>query len=61
MFEDKLVLDSQARREIVDSKVTCPFLGSAVFQEFLSVYGDAGNPLAEIGDVTELGNRGGEI
>jgi hypothetical protein len=59
MFEEKLVLDSQARREIVDTKVTCPFLGSAVFQETLSVYGDAVNPLAKIEDVTELGNRGG--
>jgi hypothetical protein len=59
MLEEKLVLDSQARREIVDSKVTCPFLGSAVFQETLRVYGDAVNPLAKIEDVTELGNRGG--
>src|SRR5579871_6745564 len=59
MFEDKLVLDSQDRRELVDAKVTCPFLGSAVFQELLSVYGDAGNPLAKVDDVIELGNRGG--
>jgi hypothetical protein len=59
MFEQKLVLEPQARRELVDLKVTCPFLGSVVFQELLSIYGDATNPLAKIDDVTELGNRGG--
>jgi hypothetical protein len=58
MSEDKLTLQAQVRHQIVETKVTCPFLGSAVQQELLPVRGDAGNPLARIEDVRELGNTG---
>jgi hypothetical protein len=44
---------------MVETKVTCPFLGSLVHQELLSVRGTAGNPLARIEDVRRLGNEGG--
>ena len=54
-----LALDDDARDELVRTKVTCPFLGSAVLQKLLAVRGDAGNPLASIEDVRQLGNSGG--
>jgi hypothetical protein len=41
---------------MVETKVTCPFLGSLVHQEFR---GTSGNPLAAIEDVRRLGNEGG--
>jgi len=49
----------EATDQIVRTKVTCPFLGSAVHQKFLAVRGDADNPLASIEDVRRLGNSGG--
>jgi hypothetical protein len=54
-----VTLDDEARDEIVRTKVTCPFLGSAVHEGLLAVRGDAGNPLASIADVRDLGNSGG--
>jgi len=59
MLSDQLVLDPQTRNGVVETKVACPFLGSAVTQEFLSVRGTATNPLAAIADVRRLGNEGG--
>jgi hypothetical protein len=59
MLETPLTLDPQARDTMVETKVTCPFLGSVVHQELLSVRGAAGNPLASIEDVRALGNTGG--
>jgi hypothetical protein len=59
MPEGALTLDPQVRDQIVEKKVTCPFLGSVVHQEFLSVGGAADNPLASIEDVRRLGNEGG--
>ena len=59
MLSDPLTLDSQARARMVELKATCPFLGSAVSQELLSVRGAANNPLAAIEDVRRLGNEGG--
>src|SRR5262245_28481603 len=44
---------------MVRTKVTCPFLGSAVHQNLLAARGDANNPLASIEDVRRLGNSGG--
>ena len=58
MSEDKLTLDAQSRRQIVETKVTCPFLGSAVQEQLLPVRGIADNPLAKIEDVRMLGNTG---
>jgi hypothetical protein len=54
-----LRLSDQARDQIVATKATCPFLGSAVHQGQLPVRGEAGNPLARIEDVRQLGNSGG--
>ena len=61
MSEDKLTLGAQVRRQIVETKVTCPFLGSAVQQDRLPVRGATGNPLAEIEDVRVLGNTGSDL
>jgi hypothetical protein len=47
------------RRDIVETKVTCPFLGPAVADGRLLVLGDGDNPLATIVDVERLGNTGG--
>jgi hypothetical protein len=54
-----LALDDGARDQMVETKITCPFLGSAVHQNLLAVRGEAGNPLASIEDVRQLGNSGG--
>ncbi|SIO66418.1 hypothetical protein SAMN05443247_11215 [Bradyrhizobium erythrophlei] len=59
MLESPLALDPQVRDLMVETKVTCPFLGSLVHQELLSVRGATGNPLASIEDVRRLGNEGG--
>ena len=59
MFKDQLTLDSQARSRMVETKVTCPFLGSVVDQELLGVSGAVDNPLAAIEDVRRLGDEGG--
>ena len=44
MPENALVLDPQARDLMVETKVTCPFLGSLVHQELNSVRAAADNP-----------------
>jgi hypothetical protein len=59
MLSDEVILDAKVRERIVETKVTCPFLGSVVNQQLLSVRGSSDNPLASIEDVRELGNRGG--
>jgi hypothetical protein len=59
MLENVLALDPQFRDQMVATKVTCPFLGSLVHQELLSVRGAIDNPLASIEDVRRLGNEGG--
>src|SRR5689334_10928836 len=59
MLSDGVILDIQARNRVVETKITCPFLASAVTQEFLSIRGAADNPLAGIEDVRRLGNEGG--
>ena len=45
--------------EIVEKKVTCPFVGPAVATRTLAIRNDADNPLASIEDVRRLGNTGG--
>jgi len=59
MLESPLALDPRVRDLMVETKVTCPFLGSLVHQELLSVRGATGDPLASIEDVRRLGNEGG--
>src|SRR5258706_9224191 len=59
MLEDQLVINAQVRDQMVETKITCPFLASAVHQELLGVRGDINGPLARIEDVRALGNKGG--
>jgi hypothetical protein len=54
-----LQLSAAAVTEVVEKKVTCPFLGTAVTTGKLSVRQAATNPLASIEDVRRLGNTGG--
>ena len=54
-----LTLTDEVRDQMVRTKITCPFLGSAVHQNFLTVRGDSNNPLASTEDVRRLGNSGG--
>src|SRR5262249_26910495 len=54
-----VALDDGTRDQMVETKITCPFLASAVRHGLLAVRGDAGNPLASIEDVRQLGNSGG--
>ncbi len=56
---NEVVLDDQARDRLVETKVTCPFVGTAVAMKNLAVRNDADNPLASIEDVRRLGNSGG--
>ena len=52
-------LSGDERTRLVEGKVTCPFIGSAVAQGSLPVRNAAKNPLAGIEDVRRLGNTGG--
>lgn len=52
-------LSDSERASVVERKVTCPFVGSAVAQGHLVVRNEAGNPLASIEDIRTLGNSGG--
>src|SRR6266481_5487923 len=56
---NEVVLDVQVRDQLVETKVTCPFVGTAVATKNLAVRNDANNPLASIEDVRRLGNSGG--
>lgn len=52
-------LNETEKNLIVEKKVTCPFVGSAVAEGHLPVRNEARNPLASIEDVRALGNSGG--
>jgi hypothetical protein len=54
-----LQLGAESLTEIVQRKVTCPFVGTAVAAGHLQVRNEASNPLACIEDVRRLGNTGG--
>ena len=56
-----LTLTAGERAQIVEGKATCPFIGSAVAQDRLTVRNEVGNPLARIEEVRALGNTGGAI
>ena len=49
----------EMRGELVRTKATCPFLGSAIASGDLAVRNDANHPLASVEDVRKLGNSGG--
>ena len=59
MPENALTLEPAVRDQMVETKVTCPFLGSVVHQDLLPVSNAPDNPLAGIEDVRRLGNEGG--
>lgn len=59
MPENTLTLEPVVRDKMVETKITCPFLGSVVHQELLAVSNAPGNPLAGIEEVRRLGNEGG--
>jgi hypothetical protein len=52
-------LDIAEKRELVEKKATCPFIGSALAQGKLAIRNDVSDPLASIEDVRTLGNSGG--
>lgn len=55
----ELRLTAEATAEIVQTKATCPFIGTAVATGALPVRNNADNPLASLDDVRGLGNTGG--
>jgi hypothetical protein len=56
---DIITLTDEARRELVEKKAACPFLGPLVATRLLPVHNDEARPLASIDDVIRLGNSGG--
>jgi hypothetical protein len=52
-------LADDARNRVVQTKVTCPFLGPAVAMQRLAIRNTPANPLASIEDLRALGNSGG--
>jgi hypothetical protein len=57
-----LHLDDQGKQAIVETKATCPFIGSAISGGTLALYhhsDHAGWPMASIEAVRKLGNTGG--
>ncbi len=54
-----LKLSDEVKSQIVETKATCPFIGSALASGALPVRHAADNPLASIDDVRKLGNTGG--
>ncbi|PWT79667.1 MAG: hypothetical protein C5B57_13560 [Blastocatellia bacterium] len=56
---DIIRLSETVRRDIVERKATCPFLGAAIATGVLAVRNDPARPLASIDDVIRLGNSGG--
>jgi hypothetical protein len=52
-------LNPETRIRVIETKITCPFLGSAANQAKLTILGEVDNPLARIEDVRKLGNTGG--
>lgn len=54
-----LRLSAEVTGEIVRTKATCPFIGTAVATGVLPVRNSADNPLASLDDVRALGDTGG--
>jgi hypothetical protein len=57
--DQPVALSSEEAAVLVDKKITCPFIGSAVAQGILTVRNSIGDPLADIEDVRKMGNSGG--
>ncbi len=58
-FVTTVAITAEVRNRIVQTKATCPFIGTAVSTGDLSVRNDPANPLASVDEVRELGNTGG--
>ncbi|HEX9277413.1 MAG TPA: hypothetical protein VGA51_13570 [Casimicrobiaceae bacterium] len=58
-MSDGKIASAEVIGRIVQTKATCPFIGTAVATGLLPVQNDAENPLASIDDVRALGNTGG--
>ncbi len=58
-LDQPIDLSADEKALLVESKATCPFIGSAVAQGKLAVLNDAKDPLASIEEVRRLGNTGG--
>ena len=56
MPENALTLEPAVRDRMVETKVTCPFLGSIVHQDLLPVSNAPDNPLAGIEELQRLRN-----
>jgi hypothetical protein len=54
----EIPFDQPNFKEMVEKRVTCPFVGSAVMAQRLPVLNTLENPLARIEDVRRLGNTG---
>lgn len=59
MADDRLPLTPEQLCAIVETKATCPFIGTGVATGLLPVRNETANPLASIEDVRRLGNTGG--
>jgi len=58
-YNNPVELSDDEKALLVERKVTCPFIGSAVTESKLVVRNDAKDPLASIEEVRMLGNIGG--
>ncbi len=58
-FATIVAISADVKSQIVQTKATCPFIGTAVSTGDLPVRNDADNPLASVDDVRALGNTGG--
>jgi len=58
-FVTAVAISAEVKSQIVQTKATCPFIGTAVSTVDLAVRNDPDNPLASVDDVRELGNTGG--
>lgn len=47
------------RKDLVEKKATCPFVGAVTYLKKLTVLSSLGNPLARISDIAALGDAGG--
>jgi hypothetical protein len=54
-----VALNDDEKSRLVETKVACPFVGSAVAEGRLAVRNSADDPLASIAEVRDLGNSGG--
>src|SRR5262245_49178804 len=58
-FNAEVELTPDVRSTVVQTRATCPFIGTAVATGALPVRNSAANPLASLDEVRALGNTGG--